>query len=329
MNISKIAELAGVSPATVSRYLNNGYVSEEKKERIREVIEKTGYIPSQSAQTLRTKKNNLIGVIVPRISSESISKMVQGITTELKNTKYNIILANTDNSLDKELEFLSIFRNNTVDGVIFIATIITKKHRQIMDTYQKPIIILSQSDNKFSCVYFDDFGASYGCTEKLIFEGCNKIAYIGVTPKDKSAGKARLEGYISALQKNNLSVNSKLMAECDFSSEAGYKSMERMLMNGQKFNGLFCATDTIALGAMRCLKEHDIKIPQDVKVIAIGDSKMSQLCTPTLSSAHLYYVTGGKETCRMMLDILDNGCHIMKHHKLGYELISRETTQSE
>lgn len=329
MNISKIAELAGVSPATVSRYLNNGYVSEEKKERIKEVIERTGYIPSQSAQTLRTKKNNLIGVIVPRISSESISKMVQGITTELKNTKYNIILANTDNSLDKELEFLSIFRNNTVDGVIFIATIITKKHRQIMDTYQKPIIILSQSDNKFSCVYFDDFGASYGCTEKLICEGCNKIAYIGVTPKDKSAGKARLEGYISALQKNNLSVNSKLMAECDFSSEAGYKSMERMLMNGQKFNGLFCATDTIALGAMRCLKEHDIKIPQDVKVIAIGDSKMSQLCTPTLSSAHLYYVTGGKETCRMMLDILDNGCHITKHHKLGYELINRETTQSE
>ncbi|MGN1411621.1 MAG: LacI family DNA-binding transcriptional regulator [Oscillospiraceae bacterium] len=329
MNISKIAELSGVSPATVSRYLNNGYVSEEKKEKIKKVIEETGYIPSQSAQTLRTKKNNLIGVIVPKINSESISKMVQGITTELKNTKYNIILANTDNSTDKELEFLSIFKNNTVDGVIFIATIITKKHRQIMDTYQKPIIILSQPDNKFSCVYFDDLGASFGCTEKLIKEGCSSIAYIGVTTKDKSAGKSRLDGYTSALQKNNISINHKLMAECDFSSDAGYKAMERILLNGEFFDGLFCATDTIALGAMRCLREHDINIPKNVKVIAVGDSKMSQLCTPTLSSAHLYYITGGKETCHMILDALDNDCHITKHHKLGYELISRESTQSE
>ena len=77
MNISMIAQLAEVSTATVSRYLNNGYVSEQKRKRIQAVIEQTGYTPSSSAQTLRTGRNNLIGVIVPKISSESVSRMVE------------------------------------------------------------------------------------------------------------------------------------------------------------------------------------------------------------------------------------------------------------
>ena len=329
MNISKIAKLSGVSPATVSRYLNNGYVSEEKKERIKKVIEETGYIPSPSAQTLRTKKNNILGVIVPKISSESISKMVQGITTELKNTKYNIILANTDNSPDKELEFLSIFKNNTVDGVILIGTILTRKHHQIINEYAKPIVLLGQFDKNVSCVYYDDFGASYGCTEKLIKCGCKKIAYIGVTPKDKSAGKSRLDGFNSALCDNGLTVNPKLMSESDFNSEGGYQAMERLLTISEPFDGLFCATDNIALGAMKSLREHGINIPKDVKIVSIGDSKVAKFCSPTLSSAHLYYVTGGKEACKLLLDTLENDNRIIKQHRLGYEIFNRQTTEIE
>ena len=84
MNINEIAKLAGVSRATVSRYLNNGYVSDEKKERIQEVIDRTGYKPSTQAQTLRTKKTRLIGVILPKINSDSISRMVAGISVVLK-----------------------------------------------------------------------------------------------------------------------------------------------------------------------------------------------------------------------------------------------------
>ena len=80
MNINEIAQLAGVSRATVSRYLNEGYVSAEKRERIRKVIRETGYHPSNSAQTLRSRKTNFIGVIIPKINSDSIGKMVAGIT---------------------------------------------------------------------------------------------------------------------------------------------------------------------------------------------------------------------------------------------------------
>ena len=95
MNISKIAKLAGVSNATVSRFLNNGYVSQDNRDKIQKIIDETGYIPSAHAKTLRTKKTNLIGIIVPKISSEAVSRMVEGISTTLSKEGYNILLGNT------------------------------------------------------------------------------------------------------------------------------------------------------------------------------------------------------------------------------------------
>lgn len=120
MNINEIAWLAGVSRTTVSRYLNNGYVSEEKKEKIRKVIEETGYQPSTQAQMLRTKKTKLVGVVLPKINSDTISREVAGISDVLAKRGYQIILANTNNDIEEELKSLSLFRDNQVDGVILL-----------------------------------------------------------------------------------------------------------------------------------------------------------------------------------------------------------------
>ena len=98
MNINEIAKLAGVSRATVSRYLNDGYVSEEKRKVIKEVIEQTGYQPSAQAQSLRKQVTGLIGVIIPRIQSESVSRMVAGISRVLSESGYQLLLANTQNN---------------------------------------------------------------------------------------------------------------------------------------------------------------------------------------------------------------------------------------
>ena len=97
MNINEIAELAGVSRATVSRYFNDGYVSAQKREMIQRVIEETGYKPSAQAQMLRTKKTRQVGVIIPKINSESISRMVAGISMELKADGFWLLLADTEN----------------------------------------------------------------------------------------------------------------------------------------------------------------------------------------------------------------------------------------
>ena len=108
MNINEIAKLANVSRATVSRYFNDGYVSAEKREQIRRVIEETGYKPSAQAQMLRTKKTKQIGVIIPKINSESISRITAGIESVLAERGYQMLLAGTDNTPAKEVEYLSL-----------------------------------------------------------------------------------------------------------------------------------------------------------------------------------------------------------------------------
>ena len=171
MNINEIAKLAGVSRATVSRYLNQGYVSEEKKKIIRKVIEETGYQPSSQAQMLRTKKTKLVGVILPKIDSNTISREVAGISDILTKQGYQLILANTNNSTEEELKYLSLFRDNQVDGVIFIATILTKQHKDMLKEYRVPIVLLGQHLEGYPCIYQDDYKAAMSLTEELVKSG--------------------------------------------------------------------------------------------------------------------------------------------------------------
>ena len=105
MNIAEIAKRAGVSSAAVSRYFNDGYISEEKREKIRRVVEETGYRPSVQAQTLRTKKTKMIGVIVPKVASASIGRVVEGILSVLNGRKYQMLLAVTQNDPEKDEAF--------------------------------------------------------------------------------------------------------------------------------------------------------------------------------------------------------------------------------
>lgn len=138
MTIKEIAQLAGVSSAAVSRYLNGGYVSEEKKEQIRKVIEETGYQPSAQARMLRTKKASLVGVVVPKINSESISRITAGIESVLAERGYQMLLAGTDNTPAKEVEYLRLFENYPVDGIILVGTMFTAGHRKFLKETKVP-----------------------------------------------------------------------------------------------------------------------------------------------------------------------------------------------
>ena len=145
MNIAEIAKLAGVSPAAVSRYFNNGYISDEKRKAIRRVVEQTGYRPSLQAQTLRTKRTKLIGVIVPRINSGAVGSIVAGVLSVLDAGGYQMLLADTQNAPEKEIEYLTVFDEKQVDGVIFAATVFTPEHRRIMKGMSVPAVVTGQA----------------------------------------------------------------------------------------------------------------------------------------------------------------------------------------
>lgn len=322
MNINEIAKLAGVSRATVSRYLNQGYVSEEKKAIIKKVIEETGYQPSTQAQTLRTKKTSLIGVILPKINSDTISREVAGISDVLTSKGYQMILANTNNDLDEELKYLSLFRERQVDGVIFIATMFTKKHKQMLKDYKVPIVILGQHLEGYPCIFQDDYKAAMMVTEKLAEHGTS-FAYIGVTERDEAVGHKRRKGFEAALRKKKIELKSECLKEGNFTMDSGYERAKELFQEHPEIDSLVCATDTMAIGAMTRIKELGLRIPEDVQVAGIGDGTPGKIVEPKLTTVHFFYKTSGKEAAEMLTEFLEKETCVCKEVKMSCELVER------
>lgn len=316
MNINEIAQLADVSRATVSRYLNNGYVSEEKKKRIQKVIDKTGYKPSTQAQMLRTKKTRQVGVIIPKINSESISRMVSGIGTVLKEAGFQMLLADTENSEKEELEYLRLFAENQVDGIILIATVFTPEHRRAIKALRVPLVILGQRLEGYCSVYQDDYGAGYRAAQLLPAEVKN-VGYIGVTEKDVAIGIERKKGFQETMKESGKDWDETCCVECGFSAEDGYQAAKELFTKCPALDAVFAATDTIALGVMGWLRESGRQIPEDVALVGVGDTLSGKFVTPSLSSVHFYYKESGQEAARMLLELM-NGNPTVKEVKMGF-----------
>lgn len=326
MTIAEIAARAGVSKTAVSRYLNDGYVSAEKREAIRRVIEETGYVPSRQAQLLRTGQSHLVGVILPRIDSESISRVVRGISRVLDASDFQLLLANTENDEKRELQYLELFRKGRVDGILLVATMLTPAHHAAIRSCQVPVVVIGQQTGDCSCVFHDDAGAARNLTQVLLDAGRRQIAYIGVTPRDKAAGLARRCGVQAALRDAGASWREDLAEQCDFSLAGGQAACARLLAAGRAFDGLFCATDSIAIGAIQALRAAGRSVPGDVAVVGVGHSRLSGLVHPTLTTAHYYYEKSGEEAARILLSALGGEAGGCQQIRLGYEIVRQEST---
>lgn len=322
MTINEIAKLAEVSRATVSRYLNQGYVSGEKRERIRKVIEETGYQPSSQAQMLRTRKTRLIGVIIPKIDSHTISRMVGGISTVLSRGGYQLLLANTENNEQEELKYLKLFRENHVDGVILSGTIFTKKHLQVLKDYQVPVVILGQYLSGYSCVYQDDYRAAKELAERML-EKTNRLCYAGVTLQDEAVGRGRLQGFLDACQDAGRICEENQIAQASFQVESGMAAARTLLKANPDLDGILCATDDIAVGAILHLKQQGKRIPEDVRVAGFGDTQVAQIVEPNLTTVHFYYKTSGEEAANLLLDLLEGEATVYRELKMGYRIVER------
>ncbi len=326
MNISEFAEYAGVSKSAVSRYFNNGYLSSDKREKIEKAIEETGYSPSFSAQTIKTRVTKLVGVILPKLSSESCARITEGISQVLYEHGYQILLVNTANDYSKELEYLELFRQNRVDGVIFLATIFTEVHRSLMNKMHIPVIIVGQQYKGFSCVCHDDYGAAYALTELMLKKGAVSPAYIGVTDEDKAAGEARHNGFLKALSDNGIKLDKQRSAVAEFTVDSGYSCAKKIFSAAERPDCIFCATDNIAAGAVLFCRENGIKIPEDVMICGVGDSKIGAMAAVPITSARLHYKTAGIEAAQMLLNAIGRASDVPKIMKLDYEIVEREST---
>ena len=328
MNIKDIAEKAGVSTAAVSRYFNNGYVSEKKNEAIRKVVEKYDYHPSMQAQTLRTRKTNMIGVVIPRIDSSSIARVVEGIMEAAEAEGYQVLLALTMNEVSRELEYLSIFHDKQVDGVILLGTFLSDDHMELLKSMKVPVVIVGQKLEGYNSVYHDDYHAEYDITKLLLDRGRRNLVYIGVTHEDKAVGQARYRGFRDAVHDAGFDELAERRVISGFDAKSGFNCMRELMEKYDDVDAVVAATDTIASGAIRYLHKLEIKIPDDVMVVGQGDSQLARVLTPELTTVRYYYEESGKNAVEMLVDNLkaDGEDVQVRMVKLGYELVERETT---
>ena len=339
MTISEIAKLAGVSNAAVSRYLNDGYLSQEKREAIAKAIKETGYRPSPQAQTLRTHRSKMVGVILPRIESNSIARVVAGISGVMNKKKFKIIMANTENNPDTELRYMKVFDDKQVDGLIFVATVITDRHRKMIAKSTIPIVVVGQKVDETDCIYHDDYHATYELVEHMVERGRRHPAYIAVLEEDRAVGHDRTKGYRDAVAAHGLQEMADHIVTADFSMGSGMAEMAKILSLYPETDAVIAATDTIAVGALRAIRERGLRVPEDVMIAGIGNSPISEVTLPMLTTMNYEYEESGRQAAELLLDRIsgkasgegaaDAGADGRESHSsvvLGHQLIVREST---
>lgn len=295
MTISDIAKMAGVSSAAVSRYLNGGPLSEQKRAVIQAVVEKTGYSPDTAAQTLRTGKVRQVGVIVPSISSQSVGQITSGIAAELGASRYLMLLADTELDGQMELEYLTALQRNHVAGIILLGYDSSPQLCKALKDCRVPVVVTGQRFADLPCVYNDD--------------------------------RARRQGVQDALREAGLNADGLPRAYCAaFSMEEGHRCMEELLARCPQLDGVVCVTDTVAFGALQVLRDAGRKVGQDVGLAGIGDNWAGKVVEPGLTTIRFYQRQVGQEAARMLLQSLEHtgaDAAPVRQTTLGYTLVER------
>ena len=326
MTIKEVAQLAGVSSAAVSRYINGGSLSDQKREKIRKAIELTGYRPNLMARSMRTGRGGQVGVIVPKIHSDSVSAVMAGISDTLAEAGYMTLLGNAELSDEKEIRYLDLMKNNQVAGIVLMAGSMTPEKEALISEMQIPVVITGQNFEGMPCVYHNDYHAAAVLTEHMIARGRKKIAYIGVTERDLAAGLARRLGVQLALREAGMESENIPRRIGEFNAESGRKCMTELLEKVPDLDGVICATDAIALGAMRTLKDKGRKVPEDVSVAGIGDSWAGRVSNPALTTIRLDFRGCGEKAARLLLDIIGGKTAGRDSREmLPFELLERES----
>jgi LacI family sucrose operon transcriptional repressor len=313
-----------VAKSTVSRFLNGGYVSEETSRKIKEVIEETQYEPNTFAQSLKAKKTSLIGVIVPRLNSYSAVLILKGISETLRKKGYQLLIANTEQSIDYEIDSLYSFANQKVAGIILFGTTVTQRHIQAIKKIKLPVLNLGQEHPELPSLIYDDFHAGQLVGNFLVQSGHRQMVYLGVSEKDIAVGLRRKQGFLEAISAEDTQID---YYETDFQMENALALFTKLLTEG-KIDGktaIACATDNIALGVMKAARMHKLRIPEDISVIGFGDYDIADLVG--LSTVHYPYYEAGKQAAKCLIGLSEGKGFKVKNSEKVY-LVVRESVKN-
>lgn len=287
VTIYDVAREAGVSMATVSRVVNgNPNVKPATRKKVMDAIQRLGYRPNAVARGLASKRTTTVGVIIPDISSLFYAELARGIEDIANMYKYNIILCNSDQKLDKEIHLVNTLLEKQVDGLLFMGSQITDEHIQVFRTSDTPIILLATKDpdNEFPSVSIDYKQATYDAAKFLIERGHRRVGYISGPLEDPLAGQLRLEGYRSALEEHNQEMEHDLITLGDYRYNSGYKATEHLFNLQNPPTAILALSDEMAVGSIHFYQDHGLSIPDDVEIIGFDNTRLTTMVRPQLTS---------------------------------------------
>jgi LacI family transcriptional regulator len=332
LTLEDVAKLSGVSRSTVSRVVNNEpNVRQEVRERVLEVIRETGYEPHAAARSLVTRRTKIIGVIIPEsvtavLTTPFFSQLLWGITQTCNARHYHLTLSLLASPRGADDMYRRVVRSGYLEGVIVSATVMDDPLIPRLLKDGVPFVFVGRHrDERVSFVDVDNVGASRTAVEYLAKLGHRRIATIA-GPQIMSSGKDRLEGYRRALEAYGIPVEDELIVEGDYTEESGMAAA--LLLIPSSPTAVFAASDSMASGALKTLREAGLRVPQDVALVGFDDVPIAIALEPQLTTIHQPIEQMGEIAADLLLDRLDSPSQdeaVVKRIVLPGELVVRES----
>lgn len=304
ITMNDIAREAGVSVATVSRFINHEvYVGEEKAKRIKEAIEKFHYMPNRFARGLKTSRSMQIMLIVPDIKNPYYAKLYDVLQSIAHAEGYVVILFNTNESEAEEIHAIKLVSELNCDGVVFCSVSDDREIIESLKQLNKPVVASSGFDNKiFDTVHGIKPGQGvYLATSHLLENGHRKVAFAGGNPKS-ILNERRLSGYRRAIAEYGVEGREEYCFSDSFTLEGGYRAGEYFVSLSDRPTAIACANDMIAIGIIQYFQTAGIEVPQDVSVVGMDNIAMSEIVKPALTTVINDSAEFAEKAARLLFD---------------------------
>lgn len=331
VTIKDIARELKISPSTVSRALkNHPDISEETKKAVNDLALRLNYQPNAVALSLKQRRSNTIGIIIPEIVHFFFSSVISGIEDVAYDAGFNVIICQSNERYDREVANARTLLANRVDGILVSVSKETKDFGHLYNIRENevPLVFYDRTVPGFDAdqVIIDDVDAAYRATKHLIENGCKTIAHFA-GPQNLLIGQQRKEGYLKALKEAGLEVRPERIIQAD-NFEKARMAVIRILEEKIPMDGLFAVNDLTAIGAMQTLQKKGIKIPGEIAIVGFSDGRLSGITNPTLTSVDQHGYEMGTVATEMLLKRIfsENKNYLFETKILNANLIVRESS---
>jgi DNA-binding LacI/PurR family transcriptional regulator len=327
VRLADIAERVGVSTKTVSNVVNGtGWVGDEVRARVLEVIDELGYRPNLAARQLRNGRSGLVGFVVPDLREPYFAEFVSLFVDSAQRRSLTVLVAQTGGNRDNELAMIEGEGMPALDGLVMSPLALRREDIEGRRSTM-PLVLAGEEAESLVVegvhhVGVDNQSAAAAATTHLISQGRRRIAAIGVQHDGPTAtSRVRFEGYKQALQAHGIPFDDRLLGGVDhFNRAEGSTAVARLLDEGVDFDGLFCFSDSLAFGALHTLAARGIAIPRQVEVIGFDDIEEGKFLFPSFSTIN----PGVNEASEKILDILTKSDDTQwGHQSVPFRLVVR------